>query len=490
MRVGILGLQHESNTFSPIRTDQSSFEVTRGDDVATFWRGSHHELAGYLAGLDEEGLEPVPTFVATATPSGAIAGDAFESLLQEVETAVAEAGRLDGLLVAAHGAAVAESWSDADGLLLQRLREWTGGVGMVCTLDAHANLSPAMAEACDALIAYRTNPHLDQFDRGLEAARLLARTIRREVTPTQAIALPPMIVNILHQDTGAPPCLPLYALADSIRRLDGVLSVSICLGFPYADVDELGTGFVVVTDGREELARSLAEELADHLLGRTTDFVPDFPPVEEAIAGTASSQGPVCLLDTGDNVGGGSAGDGTTIAHLIRDRGGPTTFVSLYDPESVAFAAEAGVGTRVHLSMGGKADRLHGAPLDGEVTVLSRHEGRFNEPAVRHGGRAVYDMGDTVIVSLDDVLTIQLTSKRIPPFSLNQLLSCGIDPAEFQIVVAKGVHAPLPAYAPVCPTIVRAITPGSTTPDLSLLDYRRRRRPLFPFEEVDPQPAS
>jgi microcystin degradation protein MlrC len=347
-----------------------------------------------------------------------------------------------------------------------------------------------MAEACDALIAYRTNPHLDTFDRGLEAARLLARTIDRQVTPVQTAASPPMIVNILHQDTSAPPCLPLYALADSMRRIEDVLSVSICLGFPYADVEEMGTALVVVTDGRADLARSLADELADHLLERTTDFVPDFPPPEEAIEEAASSKGPVCLLDTGDNVGGGSAGDGTTIAHLVRERGGPPTFISLFDPESVAIAADAGVGARVQLSMGGKADHLHGAPLDAAATVLSRHEGRFREPAVRHGGRADYDMGETVLVSVEDVLTLQLTSKRIPPFSLNQLLSCGVDPGAFQIVVAKGVHAPVPAYAPVCPTIIRAITPGSTTPDLSLLEYRRRRRPLFPFEDVQPQRAT
>src|ERR671915_9641 len=158
MRVGIVGLQHESNTFSPIRTDLSSFGVTRGKEVESFWRGSHHEIAGYLAGLEAEGVEPVPTIMATATPSGTIADDALESLLQEIAAAVDGAGPVDGLLVAAHGAAVAESWPDADGLLLRRLRELAGGVPIVCTLDAHANLSPSMAETCDALIAYRTNP--------------------------------------------------------------------------------------------------------------------------------------------------------------------------------------------------------------------------------------------------------------------------------------------------------------------------------------------
>lgn len=485
MRVGILGLQHESNTFSPIHTDLASFEVTTGEEVARFWRGSHHEVAGFLARLEAEGVEPVPMFVATATPSGTIDDRTLESLVAQLEEEAGRAGPVEGFLVAAHGAAVSRSQPDADGYWLQRLREGVArNVPLVCTLDAHANVSPRMVEACDALIAYRTNPHLDTFDRGLEAARLLVRTLRSEVEPAQAAAFPRMAVNILHQDTNRAPLLPTYELAASMREIAGVLSVSICVGFPYADVEEMGAGVVVVTDGRPDLARSLADELADHLLARRGDFRPDFPPVEEAVEAAAVAEGPVCLLDTGDNVGGGSAGDGTILAHIVRKRGGPPSFISIYDPESVAGAVAAGPGGRVRLKMGGKTDDLHGPPLESEVTVRSRHDGRFTESAVRHGGHAVYDMGQTAVVTVDETLIIQLTSKRVPPFSLNQLLSCGIEPDRFQIVVAKGVHAPVPAYAPVCPTIIRAITPGSTTPDLSRLELKRRRRPLFPFEDV------
>ena len=246
----------------------------------------------------------------------------------------------------------------------------------------------------------------------------------------------------------------------------------------------MGTSFVVVTDGDEALARSCADELASGLLARRADFVPDLVSPEEALDRAERSPAPVCLLDMGDNVGGGSAGDGTVIAHLIAARRGPAAFVALYDPEAARRAHDVGVGARATFTVGGTTDDLHGPPLTVAATVRSLHEGRFEEPDVRHGGNPRFDMGPTAIIETDDGLTLQLTSLRVPPFSLGQLTSCGLDPAAFRIIVAKGVHAPVPAYEPVCPTIIRVNTPGSTSADMTSFPYRHRRVPLFPLEEL------
>jgi microcystin degradation protein MlrC len=198
----------------------------------------------------------------------------------------------------------------------------------------------------------------------------------------------------------------------------------------------------------------------------------------------AGLDAPVCLLDTGDNVGGGSAGDGTTIGHEVARRGGPPTFVCLYDPEAVSILKHLGEGDRMHLALGGKQDNLHGAPLDLDVTVRSHNDGRFHETEVRHGGTTDFDMGRTVVVETDVGLTLQLTSRRIVPFSLNQLLSCDIEPSEYQILVAKGVHAPAPAYEPVCSELIPVTTPGATTPDLTKLSFEHVRRPLYPLDDI------
>jgi microcystin degradation protein MlrC len=184
----------------------------------------------------------------------------------------------------------------------------------------------------------------------------------------------------------------------------------------------------------------------------------------------------------GDNVGGGSAGDGTHLARALDQARFSDAFVCLYDPSAADEARRAGVGTRLTMAVGGKTDARHGEPLKTPLTVVSHHGGQFTEPAPRHGGFGTFDQGPTTIVRTDHGLTIMLTSLRMAPFSLEQLRYCGLDPAVFRILVAKGVHAPVAAYREVCRHFIRVNTPGSTTADLSTFGYRNRRRPMFPWE--------
>jgi microcystin degradation protein MlrC len=156
--------------------------------------------------------------------------------------------------------------------------------------------------------------------------------------------------------------------------------------------------------------------------------------------------------------------------------------VCLYDPESVGLAVTAGAGTSIRLRVGGKTDALHGDPLEDEFTVVSLHHGKFEEPEPRHGGFTHWDQGATAVVRTDEGLTVMLTSRRMPPFSLRQLTSCGLEPTRFQVLVAKGVNAPVAAYQPVCKHLIRVNTPGCTTADMTMLAFENRRRPMFPFE--------
>jgi microcystin degradation protein MlrC len=270
-----------------------------------------------------------------------------------------------------------------------------------------------------------------------------------------------------------------------MRDRPGVLSNSLFLGFPYADVPEMGAAVLVVTDNDAALAQRLADEWASFLWERRQEFVGQLVGIDEALHRAATLDGSVCLLDMGDNVGGGSPGDGTLLAHAIQRRGLGPAVVCLYDPESVRQAATAGPGSRVPLLVGGKTDNRHGPPLEAEFTVAGLFDGRFTEAAPRHGGIVQYDQGRCAVIRTDNGLTLLLTSRRVPPFSLGQLTSCGLDPSAFRLLVAKGVHAPVAAYAPVCRAFLRVNTPGVTTADLSRLDYCHRRRPLFPFEPAN-----
>ena len=176
--------------------------------------------------------------------------------------------------------------------------------------------------------------------------------------------------------------------------------------------------------------------------------------------------------------------DSTHLVHAIRRHGIRPAFVCLCDPPAVQQAAQAGVGARIRMSVGGRTDRRHGEPYDDEFTVLGLYDGKFHEPQPRHGGFTDCDQGPTAVVRGDSGITVMLTTRRMPPFSLRQLTAFDVDPGTFHVLVAKGVNAPVAAYQPVCRHLIRVNTPGCTTADLTMLDYQHRRRPMFPFESV------
>ena len=488
MRVGVIAFLHESNTFIGKPTTLAHFEqdtLLTGQAVRDRFEGSPHEIGGFFSGLAEANLQAVPLFAARAVPYGPITTDTFKKLLKMMHAEVARAGRLDGILVAPHGATVCESIRDADGYWLAKLRAQVGRqTPIIGTLDAHANLSQLMVDSTNALVAYRTNPHLDQRDRGIEAAVLLARTIGGDINPVQQAAFPPLAINIERQMTDEPHLASLYRLADAARVKPGILSNSILLGFPYADVEEMGSAILVVAEGDQRLAAQVANELADSMWQHRHQFDGHLTTIDQALLQVQSMEGPICLLDMGDNIGGGSPGDSTHLAHAIRQYESKGALICINDPQSVGLAVAAGVGATIAMQVGSKTDQLHGNPFEGTFIVQGLYDGKFNETAVRHGGFTRYDQGRTAVVQSTDPtgLTFLLTSNRTPPFSLVQLTSCNIDPTKFHILVAKGVNAPVAAYQPVCKHLIRVNSPGCTCADMKQLYYQHRRQPMFPFE--------
>ncbi len=495
MRIGLISWQHESNTFSSQPTTRERFRedtLLTGSAVTERYRASHHELGGMIETLERaSSVECIPIIAARATPSGKVDSECYREILEQLLRLLDEAGPLDGLLVAPHGAMVSDEHADAEGYWLGEVRKRIGpSLPMVGTLDPHTNLSPAMVRACDALIAYRTNPHLDQKERGAEAANVLMATIRGELRPTMAAVFPPLAISIQRQCTEEPHWQPVREFA-AAQRESGLVSNSVILGFPYADVAEMGASAIAIADGDADLAARSARDLAGRLWTERQEFDGSLLSIEEAFANCdrdahSDDSGPVCLLDMGDNVGGGSAADSTYLLESISRSQRSGCFVCIYDPASVLAweqACEQGQGGEsLKLQVGGKSDRLHGEPIDLQVRVVRVCDGRFTETAPRHGGMTHFDQGKTAIVETTFGSTIMLTSRRMVPFSLQQLLAFDIDPARFKILIAKGVNAPIAAYRSVCSRFVRVNTPGSTCADMHQLSFNERRRPLYPLE--------
>ncbi len=367
MRVGIIGLAHESNTFATTPTTLADFEqilLLSGAQFKGDFKWKHHEVSGFIDTVRNSNIDPVYIFMACAAPSGPITRETAAELQRRLFLEAERAGKVDGYLVAPHGAAVADGIPDFDGYWLTELRKFAGAeTPIIATLDPHANITPAMVSACNALIAYRTNPHIDQYQCGVHAAELLVRTLRGEVHPVVAAAYPPVAINIERQSPQVEPCRSLYAQSESLNAQPGVLTTSVILGFPYADVNEMGSALIVVTDKNRDCAQKLAEEWARTFYKRREDFVGKLIDVNQAIDQALLASGPVCLLDMGDNVGGGGPADATFVLAELHRRRIHAAFVCLRDSESVDAAWNAGVGSTLTLSMGGKTDRHHGDPV-------------------------------------------------------------------------------------------------------------------------------
>jgi microcystin degradation protein MlrC len=489
VRIAALGFYHESNTFVEEPTRLERFEETawlHGDDIVRVEGDAHSSMAGFLAIGEQEGVDVVPLFFARATPSGTIAAAAFERIAAELCAPLEREGPWDAVLLVLHSAAVSESYPDADGEIAARVRAVVGErVPIGLALDMHGNLTSRLLESATVTTMYRTNPHVDARERALECADIVVRAVRGEVRPVQALVQVPAAINILQQFTGEEPMRGIMADAEALIGRDGILTVSVAEGYPYADVAEMGMAVIAVHDGSATAAAAAVEGVAERLWARRAEFVATAIPVDEALRrADEAARGPVLLLDTGDNIGGGSPGDSTALLEAAIRLGIRGLLTIQFDPEAVADCAAAGAGSTVTLPVGGRSGTPSIRPVEVTGTVRLVADGTFEEPTPTHGGFRHFDPGQSAVLETTHGHTIVLMSKLVPPVSLEQLLALDIDPRSFRMIVAKGVQSPRAAYEPICSQLIMVASPGVTAADLDLFTYASRRRPLFPFEEV------
>jgi len=519
MRFAILGISHETNTFSKVPATYEQFEkaiIARGQEIVDLFAESQYTISGYLQGAEELGFEAVPLMYANTGPIGTITKDAYDRLSNEMHQLLRDEGPWDGVLISNHGAAVSEEFPDMDAEFTRVVREIVGPeVPVGITLDMHANISKDMVANTDVCIVWRTCPHLDTKLRGRKTAELIYRTALGEIKPTQFIEMPPMLVNIVKQFTGQEPMLSLVDECVAANEIENVLDTSIAEGYPYADVEEMGMSWITITDGDAELAEKTSKDLAARAWTRRVDLnkpvasIPDalkqaeelyvgpkpegienFLPADgSALAETEKSEhshlGPIVLMDVGDNIGGGSSADSTHILKVAKEMGVTGYLQSLYDPESVEACVTAGTGAELALDVGGKTDDMHGEPVHIVGTVSVIDEGPYEETRPTHGGFRFYDDGKRVLFNTVDGMTILLTSARSGNTARAQMYSMGINPEDYRVVVAKGVSSPRPAYQPIAAEIIIVNSPGVTSADLDTFEFNNRRVPLYPFEEPE-----
>jgi len=486
MKVLVCGVKHETHTFAREKTDWAKFDIWWEEEIVKAYSGTRTGIGGMLDGAEHERIGIIPGFVAKATPAGVVTSDAYSRITEAIANKVKKhKAEIEGVLLDLHGAMVAENCDDVEGALLERVRGILGPENpIVATLDLHSNTSDLMVKHADMLIGFDTYPHEDMYERGVEAATMIGRICRGELSPTTALCRPPLlpVPQAMYTDHG--PMKLLLDMAHELENTDEVVLVTVAGGFPYSDVPFAGLSITITTNGDSDLARKKAREIADVAWEHRHEFMVTNRDVNEAVREAIEAQeGPVVLVDVADNVGGGSPGDGTVLLRELLRQGAKGAVVVIADPEAARMAAAAGIGKIVQAKVGGKTDRLHGdpVPIEGKVKLLCdglfRHRGS-------HSTGTWFNMGLTAVLECGGV-TVVVTSRKVPPFDPNHLYSVGIVPADQKIIVAKSAIAWRAAFGDVAKKAIYVDTPGLNSIHLERFPFVKLRRPIFPLDKEE-----
>jgi microcystin degradation protein MlrC len=482
---------HETNTFSIQKTDMGVWrrrDFHRDNEIPAAFRNTRSALGATFEAADEYGWTLVHPVSANANPSSTVSDDAFEQIGGLLLEAAARQGPIDGVLLHLHGAMVVESYEDGEGELLARLRRLLGpAVPIVATLDLHANVTQQMADSANALIAFRSYPHIDQYERAWQGARLLERAMQGEIRPRTVIAKRPMLYGLDWGRTQKGPMAELIARGEALEASGEALVVSICAGFPLADIADVGPSVTVTVDiGATAHADRIAEEFIEHAWA-TRDFTTvHMLSVAEAVARARDGKPgdkPLVVADFTDNPGGGGYGDATAFLKGLVEAGVErVAFHAICDPAAVADGFRAGIGSAT-LTLGGKVEpRLGGGPvtLAGEITHLTN--GKFTAWGPMGGGLE-RDYGPSLVFRVGGIDIILITNNG-QAVDLAQFTSLGLDPARYSTVCVKSMQHFRAAFEPIAREIILVDTGALCAGALPEEMYRKVRRPLWPFDPI------
>ncbi len=492
LRVAIGGIVHETHCFADVGTTLADFRAQglyAGDAILQAMAGTRAGIGGMIAGAGDYGWELLPTLYGTAMPGGIVTDEAYQLMLRGLLERLEAALPLDGVLLALHGAMVAENQPDAESDILEHVRAIVGSdVPIVVELDMHGNISRRTVELADVLVAFDTNPHIDPHARGVEAAAILDRRLRGAIRPTAAYAQPPLILAPQATGTADLPLRAAHARAAEMEAEEAVVCICVMGGFAYADLPFTGASIIVTTNDDQALAQRYADELCELLMQQRHTALPQFLDPDAAVQHALSLPGgPIILVDSADNIGGGTPGDGTDALRAMLAADVPESAVVLADREAVAACWDAGVGAEITLLVGGKTDRWHGEPIEVIGTVRALSDGVFACELPDNHFAAFYGdtirMGRTVWLRVRGV-NVVLTERKTPPFDLAQLRGVGVIPERQKLIAVKSAVAYRAAYMPIAAGVVEMDSAGLCSANLARFPYHRLRRPIFPLDEI------
>lgn len=484
-RIVVAECKQEVASFNPVPSRYEDFAVRRGHDFFEYHAAAREEVGGALQVLGERQQgHPVPAYSATSyTSGGTLAGPDFRRIAGEFAEALEDAGPVDGAYFALHGAMSAEGEHDPEGYLLELGRTILGeDIPIVVSLDLHGILTERMLRQCDAVVAFHTYPHVDFFETGARAARVLTGILTGRVRPVTARVRIPVLVrgDELVTETGSFGRTLGHAVA--FERSRAGLSAGVMIGNPFTDVPSLRSNAFAVADGDPALASRCALRLAERMWDRRKIMQAKLTGLREAVRVAAGTQGTTVLMDAADATSSGATGDGNAILRELRRSAFPGTVLApIVDPGAVERAFVAGVGQTIRTVIGGALDpqRFRPMRIRGRVRMLSDGE------LVSESFGCRWKAGRTAVLEWNRCVLV-VTSRPVNLFDRALFLAHGQDPRAFDLVVVKSPHCEPHMYRDWCARLVQVDAPGATSANLVSLGHSRCARPVYPLDpEVD-----
>ncbi|WP_428698117.1 M81 family metallopeptidase [Stappia sp.] len=489
-RVFVGSLATETNTFSPLRTDLQDFK-----DSFYAPPGAHPPTPTLCSAVfpvareraRQYGWEVIEGTATWAEPGGIVNGRTWEFLRDQLLDEVRAAMPLDIVLLGLHGAMVAENCLDCEGEIIEAVRRIVGPHAVIgVTFDPHSHLSAKRTGNADIVVVFKEFPHTDFVIAAESLVDLVHRASTGEVRPRISV-FDCRMIEVLPTSRE-----PMRGFVDRMKALEGrggILSVSTIHGFMAADVPDLGSRIVVVTDDDAPAGDRLAERLGMELYsfrGRTRpEFLTPAAALDVAAGLTANGGGaPVVIADVWDNPGGGVPGDSTIVLREMMARGvADAALASIWDPIAVRTCISAGEGAQLPLRFGGKMSAAAGEPIDAKVSVE-----KVVRDAVQSFGTSVVPLGDSVTIRVAGIKVV-LNTVRSQIFSPDAFSNMGIDPLSKKILVVKSTNHFHDAFSRIASDILYAAVDGPYPSDPAKNDYRNLTRAIWPRVE-DPHAAT
>lgn len=465
---------HETNTFTAIRTGVDDFTCAEENDVFEVqkWKGTC--IDGIIDELKAAGAEIIPTFFARALPGGMVEKAAYEHIRSRIISKIRQVKDIDGVCLALHGSMCAEGENDAEGSLLEEIREIVGpDVPIVCSLDMHATMTQKMVDNANGFSVYRTAPHIDEYQTGESATQLLLKSLSEGKKFKTCMKKLPILIAGEKTETAKSPVKELFSLLEEEDKKPGILRSSFTLGFPWADSPHNGVAALAV--GYEENAEKLEDSAARLTnafddIKEKFDFTTEACSFEEAInRALADTAKPVIISDSGDNPTAGASQDLSGVVKILTERNIPDALVAVIaNKKAYTICKDAGEGAEIELPLGrlDPYNQNHEA-LTGNAVIKKIAE-------VNGTDYAVVDFNGIIVVISE--LRVAVTDPKI-------LEGLGLDLKSFKIIVLKSGYVS-PEYQALSPRCILALTQGDTCEVLKALPYRVTPRPIFPLDKI------